>query len=259
MPDNTIDIKGGNNQILPNAEKAVQNIYYGDSAIKLALQHSEDPVENSTADKDNTGGTSSESANHEQSQRAPEPITAKQASAMKLAILHLSDLHIEKDNYQWLLKKAEQIVPAVWNDFSDCGKIIIVVSGDIANAGTEEEYGYAKGFFRELLKQFAKRGLNNKELENKIICVPGNHDCNYEKDTAARQLLLGSLRTNAAAIDNSVYQIISDVQTEYAAFAKDMMIEKDFTLSINNNIPIKAGDKTILFRLYNTSWMSVKK
>ena len=36
---------------------------------------------------------------------------------MKVAILHLSDLHIEKDNFQWLLKKAEQIVPAVWNDF----------------------------------------------------------------------------------------------------------------------------------------------
>lgn len=259
MSDNTIDVKGGNNQILPNADKAVQNIYYGDSAIKLALQHSEDSVENSTADKDNTGGTPSESVDHELPQRDPKPVTAKPATTMKLAILHLSDLHIEKGNYQWLLKKAEQIVPAVWNDFSDCGKIIIVVSGDIANAGTEEEYGYAKGFFRELLKQFAKRGLNNKELENKIICVPGNHDCNYEKDTAARQLLLGSLRTNAAAIDNSVYQIISDVQTEYAAFAKEMMIEKDFTLSINNNIPIKAGDKTILFRLYNTSWMSVKK
>ena len=259
MPDNTIDIKGGNNQILPNAEKAVQNIYYGDSAIKLALQHSEEPVENSTGDKNNTSDTPSESVEHEQPQHDPKPITAEQATTMKLAILHLSDLHIEKDNYQWLLKKAEQIVPAVWNDFSDCGKIIIVVSGDIANTGTEEEYGYAKGFFRELLKQFAKRGLNNKDLENKIICVPGNHDCNYEKDTAARQLLLGSLRSKAAAIDNSVYQIISDVQTEYAAFAKEIMFEKDFTLSINNNIPIKAGDKTILFRLYNTSWMSVKK
>ncbi len=136
------------------------------------------------------------------------------------------DRGTEKDNIQWLLKRAEQMVPAVWNDFSDCGKIIIVVSGDIANTGTEEEYGYAKAFFRELLKQFAKRGLNNKELENKIICVPGNHDCNYEKDNAARQLLLGSLRANAAAIDNSVYQIISAVQTEYAAFAKEILMDK---------------------------------
>ena len=28
MPDNSIDIKGGNNQILPNAEKAVQKFSY---------------------------------------------------------------------------------------------------------------------------------------------------------------------------------------------------------------------------------------
>ena len=178
---------------------------------------------------------------------------------MKIAILHLSDLHISKDNYQWLIKKAEQIVPAVWNDFSDCGKIITVVSGDIANAGTEEEYGYAKDFFRTLLRTFASRGMGGRDLENKIICVPGNHDCNYEKDTAARQMLLSSLRTNAASIDNSVYHIISDVQAEYAAFAGSVMIEKEFALGINNNIPITAGDKTILFRLYNTAWMSVKK
>lgn len=178
---------------------------------------------------------------------------------MKVAILHLSDIHIEKDNSQWLLKKAEQIVPAVWNDFFECGKIIIVVSGDIAQAGTAEEYGYAKDFFRTLLRAFASRGLANKELENKIVCVPGNHDCNFEKDNSARQLLLGSLRTNAASIDNSVYQIISAVQDEYCDFAKEEMIDKDFALGINNNIPIKVGDKTILFRLYNTAWMSVKK
>ena len=179
---------------------------------------------------------------------------------MKVAILHLSDLHISKDNNQWLLKRAEQIVPAVWNDFSDCGKIIIVVTGDIANAGTEEEYGYAKQFFRTLLKTFASRGLANRELENKIICVPGNHDCNFDKENgSARQLLLGSLRLNAPDIDNSVYEIVSSVQNEYKAFAKDIMREKDITLGINNNIPITVGDKTILFRLYNTAWMSVRK
>lgn len=37
MPDNTFDIKGGNNQILPNAQEANQ-YFIGDSAIKLAQQ-----------------------------------------------------------------------------------------------------------------------------------------------------------------------------------------------------------------------------
>ncbi len=212
MPDNSIDIKGGNNQILPNAEKAVQNIYYGDSAIKLALQRSEEPVENSTGDKNKISDTHSESVEHEQPLHDQKLKTADSGTTMKIAILHLSDLHMSSANADWLMKKINQIVAAVWNDYYDCGKIIIVVSGDIANAGTEEEYGYAKQFFRALLKEFAVRGLANKELENKIICVPGNHDCNFNKEDVARNMLLGGMRSNPTAVENSVYDSVSAVQ-----------------------------------------------
>ena len=55
---------------------------------------------------------------------------------MKVALLHLSDLHIDRSNYQWITSKTDQIVSAVWNDFSECNKIIIVVSGDIVYSGT---------------------------------------------------------------------------------------------------------------------------
>lgn len=57
---------------------------------------------------------------------------------MKVALLHLSDLHIDRNNYQWMTNKTDQIVSAVWNDFSECNKIIIVVSGDIVYSGKEE-------------------------------------------------------------------------------------------------------------------------
>ncbi len=176
---------------------------------------------------------------------------------MKVAILHLSDLHMESGNYLWLLKKADQVVAAVWNDFLECGKIIIVVTGDIADTGNSEQYGYAKEFFRTILKGFAKRGMGNRELENKIICVPGNHDCNFGKENSVRKLLLSNMRTKAENIDRDIYNTVSMVQSDYADFVKDVMQENDFCLSIQNNISIQAGDKTILFQLYNTSWMSV--
>lgn len=178
---------------------------------------------------------------------------------MKVAILHLSDIHFDKNNNQWLTKRTSQIVSAVWNDFSECGKIIIVVSGDIAYAGKEEQYGYAKVFFNALLKSFAEKNLKSIELENKIICVPGNHDCNFDNENSTRKMLVGSIRMNAELLDLSVYDTLTAVQNEYKSFAKSIMMDKEFTLMINNNIPVKVGDKTILFRLYNTAWMSVLK
>ena len=41
---------------------------------------------------------------------------------MKVAILHLSDLHMSAANADWLMRKINQIVAAVWNDYYDCGK-----------------------------------------------------------------------------------------------------------------------------------------
>lgn len=175
---------------------------------------------------------------------------------MKVALLHLSDLHIDRNNYQWITSKTNQIVSAVWNDFSECNKIIIVVSGDIVNSGKEEQYGYAKHFFKALLRSFAERNLRNTELENKIICVPGNHDCNFDNHNGARAMLINGLRSNIALVDQSVYDTVSAIQKEYQSFAKEIMINKEYILSINTDLPIKVGDKTILFRLYNTAWMS---
>ena len=175
---------------------------------------------------------------------------------MKVAILHLSDLHIDRNNYQWLINKTDNIVSAIWNDFSECNKIIVAVSGDVVYSGKEEQYGYAKLFFKALLRSFAERNLRETELENKIICVPGNHDCNFDRDSKARTLLLNGLSSNSDVVDQSVYDMVTAVQHEYQSFAQDIMIDKKYVLSINNDIPIRVGDKTILFRLYNTAWMS---
>lgn len=257
MPDNKIDISGGSNQILPNATEAKQNIYIGDSAIRMAFQQSREAADNGTTDKDSESSAPSEPVAQEQPQR--EVSEFQNSIAPKLAILHLSDLHINKDNIQWLLKRTEQIVNAVRTDFIECNKIVIVVTGDIADAGSEEQYGYAKTFFRTLLRAFVEKGLRNTILENKIICVPGNHDCNFEKENVARTMLFSGMRNNVEGVEKTVYDAISSVQGEFRSFACEIMIDKNFTLPLNYNIPIAVGDKTVLFRLYNTAWMSVKK
>lgn len=38
--EKTIGVSGGNNQILPNADTAIQHIYVGDDAVAQALSNS---------------------------------------------------------------------------------------------------------------------------------------------------------------------------------------------------------------------------
>ncbi len=64
MPDNTIDIKGGSNQILPNAEKANQ-YFIGDSAIMLAQQTSGNVVDGQLTDMTSFSGTFPEKVEYE--------------------------------------------------------------------------------------------------------------------------------------------------------------------------------------------------
>ena len=59
---------------------------------------------------------------------------------MKVAILHLSDLHISTDNAQWIIDRAHQVANAVKLNCAGSQKIYVVVSGDIANKALPEEY-----------------------------------------------------------------------------------------------------------------------
>lgn len=259
MPDNSIDIKGGNNQILPNAEKAVQNIYYGDSAIKLALQHSEEPVENSTGDKNKTSDTPSESVEHEQPRHDQKLETADRGTTMKIAILHLSDLHINSDNAAWINDRAHQVANAVKLACADSKKIYVVVSGDIANSGLSAEYEQAVTFFTRLKSGLSSNYNGQIPVESRLLCVPGNHDVYLKEENKLRSILLQHVSESYPTIDNSVFEAIIATQDNYAAFVKMINEEESFKPSLLSTFDDIVGDYHLHFNLYNTAWMSGKK
>jgi GTPase SAR1 family protein/uncharacterized pyridoxamine 5'-phosphate oxidase family protein len=63
---------------------------------------------------------------------------------MKVGILHLSDLHIESDNY---LDMVDAIVNACSFDVKQVLYLYIVITGDIVKFGRKEEYNKAQEFF----------------------------------------------------------------------------------------------------------------
>lgn len=90
---------------------------------------------------------------------------------MAINILHLSDVHFGKeeqaDNY------FTQLASDLTNNLEIKQLDYLVISGDIANRSTEQEY--------EAAFQMVDKLVNKYELDyNRIVIVPGNHDLNWE-------------------------------------------------------------------------------
>jgi ABC-type branched-subunit amino acid transport system substrate-binding protein/predicted MPP superfamily phosphohydrolase len=96
------------------------------------------------------------------------PINVPQQS---MRILHLSDLHFgsSTDAHLW----HGQLVEDLQRNLGVHKLDALILSGDIANRSTSEEYQAAIEFVNELRQDFS---LNAEQ----IIIVPGNHDLNWE-------------------------------------------------------------------------------
>lgn len=89
----------------------------------------------------------------------------------KISILHISDLHLENPD------KANTFRNQLENDLKQDLEIekldFIVVSGDIGNKSTPEEYQAAETFFNTLMENMGTE-------RERLIIVPGNHDLNWK-------------------------------------------------------------------------------
>lgn len=97
---------------------------------------------------------------------------------MKLYIIHLSDLHL-KENFQINKYKIENIIKTLIPYKKDIGKLLFVVSGDIAQSGKAEEYNKFNKIKFYLL-EFIKQHLCHYDFIDFFV-VPGNHDKNYSE------------------------------------------------------------------------------
>jgi DNA repair exonuclease SbcCD nuclease subunit len=93
----------------------------------------------------------------------------------QLQILHLSDLHIGKDNNFDRSTVLCPLIERVKKDLKEGLKPeLVIVTGDIAFKGIKKEYDEAKKFFTDLLKEL-------KLPDQRLFIVPGNHDVDRTK------------------------------------------------------------------------------
>ncbi len=167
---------------------------------------------------------------------------------MNIGIVHITDMHFTvKTHYE---NRMDSIAKVIINDFHDVETIYIVISGDIAWSGKKEEYLIAKKFL-SILKQMITSEL--KLVSVKYIMVPGNHDCNFEKNNQVRSMLVNAVNYDNI-IDKSLVEQCLVVQNDFWDFYKLYNNEPEDKLFYK--VTDKVSDKEINFHCINTSWIS---
>lgn len=172
---------------------------------------------------------------------------------MTVLVLHLSDIHIDK-NDDHILARSERIAACTYAHLPTAEQVVILISGDIAQSGQESQYLLAQQFIEKIKSSI----LSQKTVPIAILVAPGNHDCNFEGDQEARNVIALSAAKKGPAVPPSYIEIATGVQGEYAAFKQKIAPTPKRGDRLWETYEIEVGGKLITFDALNASWTSTR-
>ena len=132
---------------------------------------------------------------------------------MSLSILHFSDIHLKNGDNK-IMARVEKLKRACASAIPYGNDVVILISGDIAFSGKEDEYSIASVLINSVSDYLVEQiGANIH-----FCFVPGNHDCNFASPNSVRDLLVENV--TVATIDNAIYDQMSSVQAAYYSFCE---------------------------------------
>lgn len=164
---------------------------------------------------------------------------------MGLSIIHLSDIHI-KNQQDAIFSKRDEMINACVNSVSNKDSVVIVISGDIAFSGKEEQYILANSILEELTGKLLAKGIQTIDT----ICVPGNHDCDFGAKSSVRDVLVDGI--NCDIVDNDIYKTLIEIQKNYYKFARN----EGYSDEMIQVRELLVDGQKYAFLLINTAWMS---
>lgn len=177
---------------------------------------------------------------------------------MKIALCHLSDIHIQKDpKLNTVFKKKDCLLNAIRRVVDNNTYIFLIVSGDISFSGAKPEYNQALDFFSDLYIQLD----DYSDKSCFLLFVPGNHDCDFSD--SKQNKFVESFRAKISNDESKdLIEEICKLFSNFYSFeenfnSKDFQI-KNCTFLIKQK-EYKLNNFKILFNLVNTAWLSEKK
>jgi hypothetical protein len=158
-----------------------------------------------------------------------------------------------------IIDKADRIAGAAWADHQTAAAYVLAFSGDIAYSGKDSEYERALQFVGDL-----EAAIRSNRGPSVVVTafIPGNHDCDFERETDTRRLALNHMAAEVPYLDPSgdlVRQFLA-VQDSFFAFKAGQ----------TGTPPLSSADRlfhvedyevngfVLRLNLYNTAWISRK-
>jgi predicted MPP superfamily phosphohydrolase len=172
---------------------------------------------------------------------------------MKIALIHLSDIHFKSNNNSFS-DKIPDLIHTVKCKIDDGSLPVFLITGDIAFSGKEAEYEEAIKFLTQIKSEVST---------SQFVACPGNHDCDFSHvDNASREVIVGALKSQSANyIDENVVENCCKAQSSFDSFQDDLASLCHTPMSKSGNHLIRifqlTQDKeTISFKCFNTAWVS---
>lgn len=125
-----------------------------------------------------------------------------------ILFVNLSDIHTSAKNHEGIFLKLKEIPPIIdtLKKLKNKAHVLILVSGDIAFSGKDEEYGYVADFFEKLKNDY-----------NVIICG-GNHDHDFSiyRDSETSRNTIMNMEIDS--IDDGAVNYVSSGMNSYRKF-----------------------------------------
>lgn len=172
---------------------------------------------------------------------------------MKLAILHLSDIHLAGSD-DAVLQRTREIATATFPAIRGTDACLIAVTGDISLSGAGDQYRLARQFLESIRDSIVGEGCPLVD----VVTVPGNHDSQLIPENKARTIVIeGLVADNSYAEDPNCIELCVSAQANYFEFRK----------SVTNTTPVRddplwtdyefvIAGKVVRISAINASWMS---
>lgn len=172
---------------------------------------------------------------------------------MKLGVLHISDIHFRYDNDP-ATKYGECIAKGCYQAAHNSDEFVIVVTGDIAFSGQDNEYKYAK----EMLSTISSKLQTETGRKPNIFLTPGNHDCALIPEDPIRTITINNIiETQGVDLCPKIIGKCTEAQAEYFNFEQDVRIlQPVFEDPLWKEYELQVGGDTLRVSSINAAWMS---